>query len=67
MATSGLDLRLERVAARVKLKDLAAAMGKDRRTVGAWEVREVVDADLAVEYREALATFSDVPTTGTAA
>ena len=62
MATSGLDLRLERVAARVKLNALAARMERDRRTVGRYEGLAVVDTDVVTEYRAALATFRDVST-----
>lgn len=62
MPTSGLDLRLERVAARVKLKDLAARMQRDRRTVARYEGLAVVDADVVAEYREGLATFNEVAT-----
>lgn len=68
MPTTGLDLRLERVAARVKLIDLAARMERDRRTVARYEGLAVVDEQVAGEYRIALATFRDVamPTEATA-
>jgi hypothetical protein len=62
MATSGLDLRLERVAARVKLKALAARMDRHRATVGRYEELAEVDEDVAREYRAALATFREVAT-----
>lgn len=69
MPTSGLDLRLERVAARVKLKDLADAMHRHRATVAGYEKAGAVEPDVAHQYREALATFRDVATVeeGTAA
>ena len=60
MATSGLDLRLERVAARVKLIDLAKAMTRSRATVARYEGLAIVPDDSAAEYRMALATFREV-------
>jgi hypothetical protein len=60
MDTTGLDLRLERVAARVKLIDLAQRMGRHRATVARYEGLAVVDADIVYEYRQALATFRDI-------
>lgn len=62
MATSGLDLRLERVAARVKLKALAERMERHRATVARYEELAVVDDEIASDYRAALATFRDVAT-----
>ena len=58
--TTGIELRLERVAARVKLIDLAKRMDVHRATVARYEGLAVVDADIAYEYRQALATFRDV-------
>jgi hypothetical protein len=60
MATSGLSLRLERVAARVKLIDLAKRMERSRATVARYEGLAIVPEDSAGEYRTALATFRDV-------
>ena len=60
MHTSGMDLRLERVAAHVKLKDLAAAMGLHRATVARYEGLAVVPDGIAWEYRKTLATFREV-------
>jgi hypothetical protein len=60
MATSGLDLRLERVAARVRLNALAARMNRHRATVARYEELAVVDDEIATEYRTALATFREV-------
>jgi hypothetical protein len=48
------------VAARVKLNDLAKAMGRHRATVGKYEDAGVVDPEIATKYRQALATCSDV-------
>lgn len=62
MPTSGLDLRLERVAARVKLIDLSARMAKDRRTVARYEGLAVVPPEIVDEYRESLAAFREVAT-----
>lgn len=62
MATSGLTLRLERVAARVKLNKLAEQMGRDRRTVARYEGLEVVPEDVVASYRDSLATFREVAT-----
>lgn len=62
MATTGLDLRLERVAARVKLNALAERIGRDRRTVGRYESLAVVEPEIAETYRAALATFREVAT-----
>lgn len=62
MSTTGLDLRLERVAARVKLNTLAAAMKRDRRTVGRYEGLAVVPDEVADEFRTTLATLRDVAT-----
>jgi hypothetical protein len=62
MATSGLDLRLERVAARVKLNALAIRMQRHRATVARYEELAVVDDAIAADYRTALATFREVAT-----
>lgn len=58
--TTGLELRLERVAARVKLVDLAQRMRLHRATVARYEGLAVVPEEIAYEYRTALATFRDV-------
>ena len=57
MEITGLELRLERVAARVKLIDLAKRMGRSRATVARYEGLAIVDPDIAYLYRETLATF----------
>jgi len=66
MAT-GMDLRLERVAQRVKLQDLAERMGRSRATIHRYEGQAVVDPDAAAEYRRALATFAEPANTEEAA
>ena len=69
MATTGKELKLERVAADVAAKDLAERMGVSRSTVWIIEKAASVDDDRAFAYRYALATFKDVatPSTGEAA
>lgn len=52
--TTGLDLKLERVAARAKAIDLAEAMGVSRQRVSAIESLAVVPEDAATRYRTAL-------------
>jgi transcriptional regulator with XRE-family HTH domain len=66
MAT-GMDLRLERTAARVGLKELAARMGRHPATLHRWELSAVVTATRAVEYRAALANFAEDATRAQAA
>ncbi len=64
--TTGLDLKLARIARRVKLVTLAESMGLDHSTLSKLEARAIVSDEQARRYREALATFPDVAT-GTAA
>lgn len=59
MPTTGLSLRLERVAARVKLQDLAARIGVHRATLARYEGLAVVPAPFVEQYREGLATFRE--------
>ena len=58
--TTGIELRLERVAARVKLYQLAKVMNLHRATVARYEGLAIVDEDVAYSYREALATLREV-------
>lgn len=67
MPQSGNDLKVERVRARVKQRDLAARMGVSRQTLWSIELSAVVDQDRAEKYRQALASFDDVVTPETAA
>ena len=62
MAT-GMELRLERTAARVTLKELSARMGRHPATLHRWELAARVKPPQVAEYREALATFADDATT----
>lgn len=57
-----MDLRLERTAARVTLKALAEAIGRDYATVHRWEQSAWVSEDRVQAYRRALATLA-VPAT----
>lgn len=56
--TTGMDLRLERTAARVKLGELAARMGRHPSTVIRYEGLAVVPAQVAAAYRAALASLA---------
>lgn len=59
--TSGLDLKLRRVARRVKVKDLADAMGYNRHSrVSQIEATAVVTQEAAERYLSALETFPEV-------
>jgi DNA-binding transcriptional regulator YiaG len=62
MALTGMDLRLRRTAARVKITDLAARMGRSRATIHRYEGLAVVPNEAALEYLDALATLQDVAT-----
>jgi transcriptional regulator with XRE-family HTH domain len=53
----GMELRLERTAARIQAKELAARMGRNRNTVLNIEGRAVVAPEMAAEYRRALASL----------
>lgn len=55
---TGMDLRLERTAARVKLGVLAARMGRHPATLHRYEGLAVVPAHVAEEYRKALASLA---------
>jgi hypothetical protein len=66
MAT-GMDLRLERTAARVKLKDLASRMHRHPATLNRWELAAWLPQDRVDEYRRALATLASDATVDKAA
>lgn len=53
----GMDLRLRRVAARVSIVELAAALGKSRQTVRRYEQLEFVGPDVVADYVRALEPF----------
>lgn len=54
--TTGLSLKLERVARRVKANRVAAAMGVSASRVAAIEREAFITPETARRYREALAT-----------
>lgn len=64
---SGLDLKVERVAARVKQKHLADQMGVDASRVSAIEREQFPSAHMVQRYRDALAQCQNVPHTQSAA
>lgn len=53
---SGLDLKLERTAARVTGTDIARVMGVSKSRVSAVEAYAVVTPEMVVRYRAAIAT-----------
>lgn len=55
MPITGLDLRAERRAADITVKDVAARMGLSRQTVHGLEARGVLTVDRVTQYRAALA------------
>ena len=56
----GIDLKAERVRARIKQQDLARALGVSRATLIAWENHNNLPEWKALAYREAVRTFADV-------
>ncbi len=62
MPTTGLDLKLKRVAKRVRVTDLAARMGVHHPRISHIEGSAVVTDEAARRYLEALATFDDAVT-----
>jgi transcriptional regulator with XRE-family HTH domain len=61
MPTTGTDLKVERVRAKITLIALAARMGLSRQAVWGIERAAVIDSARATCYREALAALRDVP------
>lgn len=53
---NGLDLKLERTAQRIRVKELAQAMGVSQSRVSRIEAQDTVTEDMAVRYRAALRT-----------
>lgn len=64
MPTSGTDLKVERVKARLKLKEVAARMGLSRQALWALELAEIVDPERAQQYLAALDRGREDTTTG---
>lgn len=56
--TSGLDLKLERVASRIKAVDLAREMGVSRQRVSSIEAVAVVPDETVSKYRSALVSLT---------
>lgn len=65
--TSGKDLKLRRVEADVKTKDLAAAMGVPSSSVSRWENTRILREEVVEKYLAALATFATSQDTPSAA
>jgi transcriptional regulator with XRE-family HTH domain len=64
---TGLDLKLQRTARRVKVTDLARVMGVQHPRVSQIEAQAVVTQRAAAQYLAALATFPVVATNEEAA
>jgi len=62
MTTTGLSLKLERTARRVRVGELAMAMGVSAARISNIESRDVVTDEAARRYRAALATLPAVAT-----
>lgn len=62
MAVSGLALKLERTARRLRVRDMAEAMGVSPARISNIESRAIVTDEAARRYREALATLPTVAT-----
>ena len=62
MPMTGLDLKLKRVAKRVRVTDLAVRMGVGHPRVSHIEGSAIVTDEAAQRYLDALATFDDVAT-----
>lgn len=60
MPIVGIDLKVERVRSKVQAKDLAREMGVSRATLYNIEQAGAVDAQRAIQYREAVARIVDV-------
>lgn len=60
MATTGNELKVQRVIAKVKAKDLAAQMGIGPWTISKLESAEYVDLETVARYMAALRTCGTV-------
>lgn len=67
MPTTGLDLKVKRTRANVKLRDLADAMKLSRQSLWSLERAALVPADRVSQYLSALETCRNVKTQGEAA
>lgn len=61
-AVTGLELKLQRVALRVKNRELAEAMGVDPSRISAIERQAYVTPETVERYTKALGTLRQVPT-----
>ena len=59
MATTGMDLKVERVKAHVKLVDVAARMGLSRQALWGIERAAHVDQERARQYMAALSRHDE--------
>ncbi len=64
-AMTGLELKLQRTARRVRTTDLARVMGVNHSRISQIESLSVVTQRSAARYLAALATFPDVVNNGT--
>lgn len=60
MPIEGIDLKVERIRAKIKTQALADQMGVSRATLYTIEINGDVEPDRAQEYRQALAALIDV-------
>jgi transcriptional regulator with XRE-family HTH domain len=67
METTGHQLKVERVAARVKAKDIAAQMGVSPSRIGSIEREEFPSTEAIARYRAALSACQNVPHSSQAA
>jgi transcriptional regulator with XRE-family HTH domain len=67
MATTGLSLKVQRVGADVRLKDLATAMGVTDSRISRIEASRTVTPEAEVRYLQALRTCITKSTSGEAA
>ena len=58
--TTGMDLKVRRVAAGIKQRDLAARIGVTRQTLTRWEGLPIVRSEDAQRYMAAVQTVRDV-------
>jgi DNA-binding XRE family transcriptional regulator len=58
--TSGMDLKLSRVARRIKAVDIAREMGVSRQRVAAIEALAVVPEEAVARYRAAVMSVTTV-------
>lgn len=64
--TTGMDLKIERVRARVTAQRLGEVLDVSRQRISAIEALAVVNPDLATRYRDALVsvtTGTEIPAT----